>query len=270
MFVDQRRFGGKAFHLVIHPLQGGLPDIVKMIPEKSWSQDKPVVGISGILHPFFKGSLKSTQPRAHVFIFNAVKKFIEKTLALEASPVAWPVGQGADLRGVYDILHPSLRMLDSDEVIPLAGLDDPVIDARVPGDRAATLREQAELAAGACAEFDLAKFLEGSLTPVYFGSALRDDFGPDSDVDLLVTFEPDAPWRNRLGPPNEPEKLPRGLRSRSSATMPLTPAGSVTRTVPPATVTSQGVSTLADLTIRLPAGSAGSYLTTLELMLLVM
>src|SRR5512139_4003984 len=40
---------------------------------------------------------------------------IEKTLALEASPVAWPVGQGADLRGVYDILHPSLRMVDSDE-----------------------------------------------------------------------------------------------------------------------------------------------------------
>ncbi len=24
-----------------------------------------------------------------------------------------------------------------------------------------------------------------------FGSALRDDFGPDSDVDLLVEFEPD-------------------------------------------------------------------------------
>ena len=27
-----------------------------------------------------------------------------------------------------------------------------------------------------------------------FGSALRDDFRPDSDVDLLVTFEPDADW----------------------------------------------------------------------------
>jgi predicted nucleotidyltransferase len=27
-----------------------------------------------------------------------------------------------------------------------------------------------------------------------FGSALREDFGPDSDVDLLVTFEPDANW----------------------------------------------------------------------------
>jgi len=27
-----------------------------------------------------------------------------------------------------------------------------------------------------------------------FGSALRDDFGPESDIDLLVTFLPDARW----------------------------------------------------------------------------
>jgi uncharacterized protein len=27
-----------------------------------------------------------------------------------------------------------------------------------------------------------------------FGSVLRDDFGPESDVDVLVTFAPDAPW----------------------------------------------------------------------------
>ena len=27
-----------------------------------------------------------------------------------------------------------------------------------------------------------------------FGSALRDDFGPDSDVDFLVTFHPKARW----------------------------------------------------------------------------
>jgi len=27
-----------------------------------------------------------------------------------------------------------------------------------------------------------------------FGSALREDFGPDSDVDFLVTFAPDAQW----------------------------------------------------------------------------
>jgi len=27
-----------------------------------------------------------------------------------------------------------------------------------------------------------------------FGSSVRDDFGPDSDVDLLVSFDADAPW----------------------------------------------------------------------------
>lgn len=27
-----------------------------------------------------------------------------------------------------------------------------------------------------------------------FGSVLRDDFGPGSDVDVLVTLEKDAPW----------------------------------------------------------------------------
>jgi uncharacterized protein len=27
-----------------------------------------------------------------------------------------------------------------------------------------------------------------------FGSVLRPDFGPDSDLDVLVTFEPDANW----------------------------------------------------------------------------
>ncbi len=27
-----------------------------------------------------------------------------------------------------------------------------------------------------------------------FGSALRDDFAPDSDVDMLVSFAPDAEW----------------------------------------------------------------------------
>lgn len=34
------------------------------------------------------------------------------------------------------------------------------------------------------------KIVEFSL----FGSVLRDDFGPDSDVDALVSFAPDASW----------------------------------------------------------------------------
>ncbi len=28
----------------------------------------------------------------------------------------------------------------------------------------------------------------------FFGSVLRDDFGPDSEIDVLVSFGPDAGW----------------------------------------------------------------------------
>jgi predicted nucleotidyltransferase len=27
-----------------------------------------------------------------------------------------------------------------------------------------------------------------------FGSVLREDFGPESDVDVLISFEPEIPW----------------------------------------------------------------------------
>ena len=33
-----------------------------------------------------------------------------------------------------------------------------------------------------------------SIEMAVFGSALRNDFDPDSDIDLLVSFAPDAQW----------------------------------------------------------------------------
>lgn len=53
------------------------------------------------------------------------------------------------------------------------------MSAKIPIDR--------EEIAGFCARW---KILEFSL----FGSVLREDFGADSDVDVLVTFRPDARW----------------------------------------------------------------------------
>lgn len=41
--------------------------------------------------------------------------------------------------------------------------------------------------AGFCDRWQIAEL-------AFFGSVLRDDFGPASDVDVLVTFEPEARW----------------------------------------------------------------------------
>ena len=38
-----------------------------------------------------------------------------------------------------------------------------------------------------CQQWKIAEF-------AFFGSILREDFQPDSDVDVLVTFAPDADW----------------------------------------------------------------------------
>ncbi|MBS7810887.1 peptide chain release factor 3 [Roseococcus pinisoli] len=116
---------------------------------------------------------------------------IEKTLALDVSPAAWPIGQGRDLLGVYDLLNPAVRMLDTEEGshIPVTGLEDPALDKMIPAGRLAELREQADLVQGGYPAFDEEAFLQGTMTPVFFGSALR-DFGVGHLLDGLGRLAP--------------------------------------------------------------------------------
>lgn len=71
----------------------------------------------------------------------------------------------------------------------IKGLDNPELDATIGEDYAEQLREELELVIGAAAEFDLELFLEGELTPVYFGTALG-NFGVDHVLDGLTEWAP--------------------------------------------------------------------------------
>src|SRR5690606_24019452 len=62
------------------------------------------------------------------------------------------------------------------------------LDARL-GAYAKELREEIELVRGASNEFDRELFLQGELTPVYFGTALG-NFGVDHMLDGLVDWAP--------------------------------------------------------------------------------
>ncbi|MBY0338249.1 MAG: peptide chain release factor 3 [Acetobacteraceae bacterium] len=120
---------------------------------------------------------------------------IEKTLALDVTPAAWPLGQGRDLVGVYDMLDPALRLLsdDGDRRVKLSGLDDPALDSQASPELVAALREQAELVQAGYPELDREAFLQGTMTPVFFGSALR-DFGVGHLLDGMAALAP-APGR---------------------------------------------------------------------------
>jgi peptide chain release factor 3 len=115
---------------------------------------------------------------------------IEKTLALDTAPMVWPVGKGRDFRGTYDLYQPRIRRLDENpDGQPISGPDDPLLKELLEPDAYARWREEIDLVDAACGRFDLEKFRHGALSPVFFGSALK-NFGVRDVLDALKTYAP--------------------------------------------------------------------------------
>src|SRR5690349_20722651 len=114
---------------------------------------------------------------------------IEKTLALDTAPMTWPLGRGRDFAGTYDIAAGRMRLMgEEDEATPVP-IDLAALGARNPNLDAAALGDELDLVLHACRPFDLAHFREGHLTPVYFGSALK-NFGVGDLLEGLGQFAP--------------------------------------------------------------------------------
>ncbi|QRM30064.1 peptide chain release factor 3 [Microvirga sp. VF16] len=115
---------------------------------------------------------------------------IEKTLALDTSPVTWPISQGKSFAGTFDLHRNMVRRIDTDdEPTPVSGPDDPKLLSLLPPEEADAWQEEVMLAQEACKPFDLQAFREGHLTPVFFGSALR-NFGVRDLIDALAAYAP--------------------------------------------------------------------------------
>jgi peptide chain release factor 3 len=115
---------------------------------------------------------------------------IERTLAIETAPMVWPVGRGRAFKGTYDLTQPRIRQLEREpEGHTVSGPDDPSIAALLGEDAVAAWRDEIELVETACGKFDLAKFREGTLTPVFFGSALK-NFGVRDILEALIAYAP--------------------------------------------------------------------------------
>jgi peptide chain release factor 3 len=81
------------------------------------------------------------------------------------------------------------RLDAADQPLSVTGHDDPALKAILPPLEADAICDQLELARGALKPFDKQAFLEGHLTPVLFGSALR-TFGVADLIDALAEFAP--------------------------------------------------------------------------------
>ncbi|EJF91115.1 peptide chain release factor 3 [Bartonella tamiae] len=113
---------------------------------------------------------------------------IEDKLALDTAPITWPIGSGRNFAGSFNLHHNTIRQKDSEVTAkPVKGPEEAAL--LLPENDRDAFVEGVELARDACKNFDKKTFQEGHMTPVYFGSALR-NYGVRDLIDALVDFGP--------------------------------------------------------------------------------
>jgi len=120
---------------------------------------------------------------------------VEQSLDIKVSPINWPVGQGQNFKGVYNIEEQRVHLFERTvggkyrAPVTVAGLDDDSLVGLIGQTETERLREDVELLTMAGSPFDRDLFLAGQLTPVYFGSALN-NFGVEAFLKALIDLAP--------------------------------------------------------------------------------
>ena len=137
---------------------------------------------------------------------------IEDILQIECAPMTWPIGSGRFFRGVYhlgfdriicyqpgvgDRIHEfeAIEGLDSDEARDWLGEDY------------AAFADEVELIRGASHGFDHQAFLDGTRSPVFFGTALG-NFGVRECLEHLVEHGPPPGERDTDTRAITPQEVP--------------------------------------------------------------
>lgn len=120
---------------------------------------------------------------------------VERELGIDTYPVNWPIGSGREFQGVYDREKKRILFFRGEGHAKKAeateiDLNDPAVGTLIGQTRWKTLKEEVELL-GAGREFDLDAVRAGTLSPVFFGSALT-NFGVEPFLEnfLRMTTAP--------------------------------------------------------------------------------
>lgn len=122
---------------------------------------------------------------------------VEKTLNMQCYPVTWPLGIGQRFRGIYNRLTKELWIYDQHreevedyKIIPFEkGKDDAILYDYLDKESADQVIDELELIEGALPPFDVEEFLNGTISPVTFGSA-KQNFGVDTFLQFFTKYAP--------------------------------------------------------------------------------
>jgi peptide chain release factor 3 len=121
---------------------------------------------------------------------------IQQNLAIDVTPASWPIGRGRDFIGTYDLLRDQLELMDRADrnrvsgSIKINGLDDPALAEHVPAELLEVFLEEIEMAKELLPKMDHQALLDGTLTPIWFGSAIN-SFGVQELMQGIADFGPE-------------------------------------------------------------------------------
>ncbi|MEL7120070.1 MAG: peptide chain release factor 3 [Bacteroidota bacterium] len=119
---------------------------------------------------------------------------LEEKLGLTVTPMSWPIGMGQRFKGVYSVYNKKVVLFrphskQDEEAIEITDLEDPRLDQEVGEALADELREEEEMITSVYPEFGMQEYLNGNLSPVFFGSAIN-NFGVRELLDCFVDIAP--------------------------------------------------------------------------------
>lgn len=120
---------------------------------------------------------------------------VEKKLGLRVCPLSWPIGMGQRFQGVYNMYEKKLVLFrphskqEEEDVIEITDLQSLELEQHVGEKPAKELRDDTHILSEVYPEFDKQAYLQGRLSPVFFGSAIN-NFGVKELLDCFVEIAP--------------------------------------------------------------------------------
>jgi peptide chain release factor 3 len=130
---------------------------------------------------------------------------IERVLGIAAAPMNWPLGDGSNFAGVYDLESNAVLLYERGargqrtEPVSVDDPEHPSVERLIGAQRQRQLIDAIAMISGAGTRFDLEAYRAERQTPVFFGSALN-DFGVEPFLRALLTLAPSpAPRPSDVG-----------------------------------------------------------------------
>ncbi|MBT3585895.1 MAG: peptide chain release factor 3 [Halobacteriovoraceae bacterium] len=135
---------------------------------------------------------------------------IEKILNIQCAPMTWPIGDGVDFKGVYDLTKKQIVSFDNKgdptnpKIIDASDLNSPEVTSYIGEELLEVLEEELLMVQELMPKLDREEFLAGIQTPVFFGTALY-NFGVKEILDIIAEECPGPHEREVKLPPYDEE-----------------------------------------------------------------